>query len=236
MALLSITNLQVRYGRILGTDDVSFDLAEGETLALIGSNGAGKSSTLKAILGMVSYPTGEIRLQDKNLKGLRPSAISRLGVGLSPEGRRVFPYLSVLENLRIGAYARTGSEFEERLEQIYAYFPRLKERSGQRAGLLSGGEQQMLAIGRALMPRPSLFLLDEPSLGLAPIVVEKIGEIIAEVQKSENLSVVLAEQNANWAMSIAPRAVILELGRVAAVGASANLRQDPRVRTAYLGV
>ncbi len=236
MPLLSIADLQVRYGRIFGTDSVTFDVEEGETLALIGSNGAGKSSTLKAILGMVSYPTGEIRLRDRSLKGIRPSDVARLGVGLSPEGRRVFPYLSVLENLRIGAYTRTKAEFVERLEQIYGYFPRLKERSSQRAGLLSGGEQQMLAIGRALMPRPALFLLDEPSLGLAPIVVDAIGQIIAEVQRTEKLSVILAEQNANWAMSIAPRAVILELGKVALAGPTEDLRQDPRVRAAYLGV
>lgn len=236
MPLLSITNLQVRYGRILGTDNVAFDVEEGETLALIGSNGAGKSSTLKAILGMVSYSKGDIRLRDRSLRGMRPSDIARLGIGLSPEGRRVFPYLSVLENLRIGAYTRSKVEFDERLEQIYGYFPRLKERSSQRAGLLSGGEQQMLAIARALMPRPTLFLLDEPSLGLAPIVVETIGAIIAEVQRAEKLSVILAEQNANWAMSVAPRAVILELGKVTLSGPTEELRQDSRVRTAYLGV
>jgi branched-chain amino acid transport system ATP-binding protein len=236
MPLLSITDLCVRYGRIHGTDGVSFDVEEAETVALIGSNGAGKSSTLKAILGMAAYPRGDIRLQGESLSGERTFSIIRRGVGLSPEGRRVFPQLSVLENLRIGAFSRTNDEFRERLEQIYGYFPRLKERSGQRAGLLSGGEQQMLAIGRALMPRPKLFLLDEPSLGLAPIVVASIGEIIAEIQDKEGLGVVLAEQNAHWAMSVATRAVILELGHVLTTGPTDDLRHDPRVQSAFLGI
>jgi len=236
MPLLSIRDLNVRYGKIHGTNGISFDVEEAETLALIGSNGAGKSSTLKAIMGMVSYPQGEIRLGDQNLRGHRPSDIVKLGIGLSPEGRRVFPDLSVLENLKIGGFTRSSSEFEERVEQIYAYFPRLKERSSQRSGLLSGGEQQMLAIGRALMPRPKLFLLDEPSLGLAPIIIEAIGEIIADIQKKERLSVILAEQNAVWSMRIASRAVILELGHVMMQGQTAELKEDPRVRSAFLGI
>lgn len=236
MPLLTIADLRVRYGRILGTDGVSFTVAEAETVALIGSNGAGKSSTLKAIMGMVSYPEGAISFGEHNLGGRKTSDIVKLGVALSPEGRRVFPQLSVKENLRIGAFTRRGAEIEERLEQIYGYFPRLRERSNQNAGLLSGGEQQMLAIGRALMSRPKLFLLDEPSLGLAPIVVEMIGDIISEIQQKEGLSVILAEQNAIWAMDVASRAVILELGRVTADAPTAELKQDPRVRSAYLGV
>ncbi len=236
MPLLAISELKVRYGQILGTNGVTLSLEEREILALVGANGAGKSSTLKAILGMVPFPTGDVVWQGRSLKGRKPSDIMRLGIGFSPEGRRVFPGLTVFENLKVGAYSRAADELEERLSQIYGYFPRLRERAGQRASSLSGGEQQMLAIGRALMSRPKLFLLDEPSLGLAPIVVEKIGEILLEVQEKEGISVILAEQNANWAMSVASRAVILELGRKVAEGPSSELMRDPKVRSAYLGV
>jgi len=236
MPLLSIRDLNVRYGKINGTNDVSLDLASSEVLALIGSNGAGKSSTLRAIMGQAPYSRGEIELEGRSLSGLRPSEVVRRGVGLSPEGRRVFPDLTVLENLKIGAFTRSTEEFEKRLAQIFAYFPRLKERTGQHAGLLSGGEQQMLAIGRALMPRPKIFLLDEPSLGLAPIMTEAIGEIIAEIQQREELAVILAEQNATWAMRVASRAVILELGHVTMEGPTEELREDPRVRSAFLGI
>lgn len=234
--LLSISDLNVRYGKIHGTDGISFEVNEAETVALIGSNGSGKSSTLKAIMGMVKYPVGEIRFDGEDLRGQLASQIVRKGIGLSPEGRRVFSDLSVMENLRVGAFTRSSSEFEERVEQIFSYFPRLKERASQRSGLLSGGEQQMLAIGRALMPRPKLFLLDEPSLGLAPIIIESIGEIIADIQKKEKLSVILAEQNATWAMRIASRAVILELGHVMMEGPTKELKEDPRVRKAFLGI
>ncbi len=236
MPLLQVDNLNVRYGSIQGTNGISFEVREGETVALIGSNGAGKSSTLKAILGMASYPTGSISYNGQPLKGLRPHEVLRLGVGYSPEGRRVFPALSVSDNLRVGAYTRTSQEFDQRSEQIYRYFPRLKERFKQDAGSLSGGEQQMLAIGRALMSFPKLFLLDEPSLGLAPIIVERIGEILKEVQDKEKISVILSEQNAIWALGLASRAVILELGRVVAEGDAAELRQSPKIRNAYLGL
>lgn len=235
MPLLQVTDLEVRYGHIRGTHGLSLAVEEGETVALVGSNGAGKSSTLKAILGMVSFPRGEIRWRGETLAGRKPHQINRLGIGFSPEGRRVFPQLSVEENLKLGAYTRSRDEYEKRVEEIYAYFPRLKERHAQQAGSLSGGEQQMLAIGRALMSYPKLFLLDEPSLGLAPIIVERIGEILQEVQAREKLSVILAEQNANWAMSIASRAVIIELGKVVAEGESAELMKSPKVRDAYLG-
>jgi branched-chain amino acid transport system ATP-binding protein len=236
MPLLAISDLKVRYGQILGTNGVTLSLEEREILALVGANGAGKSSTLKAILGMVPFPTGDVVWQGRSLKGRKPSDIMRLGIGFSPEGRRVFPGLTVFENLKVGAYSRAADELGERLSQIYGYFPRLRERAGQRASSLSGGEQQMLAIGRALMSRPKLFLLDEPSLGLAPIVVEKIGEILLEVQEKEGISVILAEQNANWAMSVAGRAVILSLGRKVAEGPSSELMRDPKVQSAYLGV
>jgi branched-chain amino acid transport system ATP-binding protein len=236
MSLLAINDLQVRYGQVTGTNGLSLQVDEGETLALVGSNGAGKSSTMKAIMGLVPLAGGDILWRGESLKGKRPSDIVRLGIGFSPEGRRVFPQLSVYENLKVGAFSRQDGSFESRLEQIYAYFPRLRERSSQRSSSLSGGEQQMLAIGRALMSFPKLFLLDEPSLGLAPIIVERIGEILLEVQKREGIAIILAEQNANWAMQVASRAVILELGIKTAEGPSAELMRDPKVQSAYLGI
>jgi branched-chain amino acid transport system ATP-binding protein len=235
MPLLQVTDLEVRYGHIRGTAGVNLTVDEAETVALVGSNGAGKSSTLKAILGMVAFPRGEIRWHGESLAGQKPHQIMRRGIGFSPEGRRVFPQLTVQENLKLGAYTRSADECGQRMEQMYGYFPRLKDRHAQQAGSLSGGEQQMLAIGRALMSFPKLFLLDEPSLGLAPIVVERIGEILQEVQAREKLAVILAEQNAVWAMGLARRAVIVELGKVVAEGSAAELAQSPKVRDAYLG-
>jgi branched-chain amino acid transport system ATP-binding protein len=236
MPKLSIDGLKVTYGPIVGTDGVSLVVDAGETVALIGANGAGKSSTLKAVLGMVTYPQGRILLDGTDLKGLRPSQVMRRGIGYSPEGRRVFPQLSVADNLQVGGISRPSVEVPERMERIFGYFPRLKERAGQRAGSLSGGEQQMLAIGRALMSKPSLLMLDEPSLGLAPVIVERIGEVLAEIQATENLAVLLAEQNATWALSLARRGVILDLGRIRMAGEAAALLDDPDVRKAYLGV
>jgi branched-chain amino acid transport system ATP-binding protein len=236
MPLLAIEDLEVRYGPIYGTHSVSLTLDAGETVALVGANGAGKSSTLKAIMNIAAVARGRIALDGKSLAGTRPADVVRLGVGYSPEGRRVFGQLSVRENLEVGGFVTSKAAMKSRMEQIFAWFPRLRERASQRAGSLSGGEQQMLAIGRALMSKPRVFLLDEPSLGLAPIIVERIGEIIADVQKSEGLAVILAEQNAVWALSIAHRAVILELGRIAMRGRSEDIRADPGVRRAYLGI
>jgi branched-chain amino acid transport system ATP-binding protein len=236
MPKLSIDDLKVTYGPIVGTDGVTLTLEPGETLALIGANGAGKSSTLKAILGMVTYARGTITLDGADLKGLKPSQVVRRGVGYSPEGRRVFPQLSVLDNLKVGGISRDAAELAGRIERIYGYFPRLEERAGQRAGSLSGGEQQMLAIGRALMSKPTLLMLDEPSLGLAPVLVERIGDILREIQAAEGLAVLLAEQNATWALSLASRGVILDLGRIRMTGNAAELLDDPAVRKAYLGV
>jgi branched-chain amino acid transport system ATP-binding protein len=236
MPKLLIEDLKVTYGPVVGTDGVALSLERGETVALIGANGAGKSSTLKAILGMATYSPGRIMFDDADLKGLRPSQVVRRGVGYSPEGRRVFPQLSVLDNLQVGGISRDAGELPERLARIYDYFPRLKERARQRAGSLSGGEQQMLAIGRALMSKPSLLMLDEPSLGLAPVFVERIGDILREIQATEGLAVLLAEQNAAWALSLADRAVILDVGRIRMTGDAAALLDDPGVRRAYLGV
>jgi branched-chain amino acid transport system ATP-binding protein len=236
MPKLSIEDLKVTYGPIVGTDGVALTLEAGETLALIGSNGAGKSSTLKAILGMATYAQGRITLDGADLKGLKPSQVVRLGVGYSPEGRRVFPQLSVRDNLKVGGISRAAAELPDRIQRIYGYFPRLKERASQRAGSLSGGEQQMLAIGRALMSKPSLLMLDEPSLGLAPVLIEHIGEILREIQTAEGLAVLLAEQNATWALSLANRGVILDVGRIRMTGDAAQLLDNPDVRKAYLGV
>jgi len=235
MRALEIENLHVTYGKINGTNGVSVHLDPGDGLALIGANGAGKSSTLRAVMGLAPYPTGEIRCFGKSLKGKRPSDMVALGIGYAPEGRRVFTGLTVEENLRLGSYLRRWSEFLKRVEQVYGYFPCLRERARQRAGTLSGGEQQMLSIGRALMSQPKVLLLDEPSLGLAPVIVETIGTIIAEIQKVEGITVVLAEQNANWALSVASRAAILELGKIALLGSAAQISADEHVRKVYLG-
>jgi branched-chain amino acid transport system ATP-binding protein len=227
MPRLELRNVGVRYGAIVGTDDISLDLEPGKTVALVGSNGAGKSSTLKAIMGLASYPTGDILLDGKSIKDTRPNDIVRAGIGYSPEGRRVFTGMTVLENLKVGAFSRPSSEFKADVERIYGYFPRLKERASQRAGSLSGGEQQS---------RPSIFLLDEPSLGLAPVIVERIGDVLKEIQKAEQLSVLLSEQNASWALSIADEAVIVELGKITMTGPAKEIAQDPRVQKAYLGI
>lgn len=236
MPRLELRNVSVRYGAIVGTDDLSLTLEPGQTVALVGSNGAGKSSTLKAIMGLATYPDGDILLDGRSIKETRPNDIVRAGIGYSPEGRRVFTGMTVLENLKVGAFSRPSAEFAADVERIYGYFPRLKERASQRAGSLSGGEQQMLAIGRALMSRPSIFLLDEPSLGLAPVIVERIGDVLKEIQRAEQLSVLLSEQNAAWALSIADEAVIVELGKITMTGPAKEIAQDPRVQKAYLGI
>jgi len=236
MPKLAIEDLRVTYGPIVGTDGVSLALEPGETVALICANGAGKSSTLKAVLGMASYARGRIALDGADLKGLKASEVVRRGVGYSPEGRRVFAQLSVLDNLKVGAISREGAELPDRLARVYGYFPLLEERARQRAGNLSGGEQQMLAIGRALMSRPAVLMLDEPSLGLAPVIVERIGDILRDIQAREGLAVLLAEQNATWALSLANRGVILDRGRVKMTGEAAALLDDAEVRRAYLGV
>ena len=236
MTHLKVQNLFVQYGAIAGTNDISFSLSEGETLALIGSNGAGKSSTLKAILGLAKYPNGDIFWNNQSLKFTPTHDILRMGIGYSPEGRRVFSNMSVQDNLKVGGYTRSAHELLERIEQIYSYFPRLKERNKQDAGSLSGGEQQMLAIGRALMSYPKLFLLDEPSLGLAPIIVQRIGEILIEIQATEKISIILAEQNAAWALNIAKHALVLELGVKVAEGLAIELKESSKIKNAFLGL
>ncbi len=235
MRLLEIEGAVAVYGAIRATHGISFSVAEGEMLALVGANGAGKSSTLKAILGLVSLDGGRIRFDGRDIAGERPYRIVRRGIAFSPEGRRVFTATSVRENLLAGAHTLPRRQSRDRLEQIFAYFPRLRERSGQLAGSLSGGEQQMLAIGRALMSRPRLLLLDEPSLGLAPVMVQRIGELIRDIQSQEHLTVILAEQNAHWALGLATHALVLETGSVRLQGSAGELRDNDYVRRAYLG-
>jgi len=236
MALLAIEKLEVVYGKVRGTSDVGFTVDEGEIVALIGANGAGKSSTLKAILGLAGYATGRIAFRGRDLAREKTSEVILRGIAYSPEGRRVFPQLTVQENLRVGAHVLPAADVDGRMSQIFDYFPRLRQLSRQMAGSLSGGEQQMLAIGRALMSKPALFLLDEPSLGLAPLIVGQIGDILLDIRAREGLSVVLAEQNANWALEVADRGVIMELGRTVKTGAASRLIADPAVRNAFLGI
>lgn len=233
--LLSIENLNVFYGSMHALRDVSLHVAAGEIVTLIGANGAGKTTTLKAVSGVIPLRSGRIAFQGKDVAGLPPHRISRMGISHVPEGRGVFANMTVRENLDMGAYARrSGREVSEGLEKVYAMFPRLAERSGQMAGTLSGGEQQMLAIGRAMLARPALLLLDEPSMGLSPLLVGEIFDMIKEVNRG-GATILLVEQNACMALSIAHRAYVLETGGVVLSGASSELRDDPRVQAAYLG-
>ena len=233
--ILSIKDLKVNYGGIEAVKGISFDVPEGKIVTLIGANGAGKSSTLRTIAGLVKPAEGRIRLQAEDLTGLSPDKIVSKGITLVPEGRRVFPDLTVLENLKIGAYLRKDKDgMEQDLNWIYDLFPRLKERTWQAAGTLSGGEQQMLAVGRALMSRPKILMMDEPSLGLAPLVVKGIFDIIKEINR-KGVTVLLIEQNANMALKIADVGYVLETGRITMTGTGTELLADESVKAAYLG-
>jgi branched-chain amino acid transport system ATP-binding protein len=233
--LLSIENINVYYGNLHALKDVSLLVDEGEVVSLIGANGAGKTTALKAVSGILSPRSGRISFGGKVLSGLPPHRIARMGISHVPEGRGVFANLTVRENLDMGAYTRRSArEVKESLEKVFDRFPRLAERSGQMAGTLSGGEQQMLAIGRAMVARPALMLLDEPSMGLAPLLVREIFDMIAGVNAG-GTTILLVEQNAYMALSIAHRAYVLEAGGIVLHGASAKLRMDPRVQAAYLG-
>ncbi len=234
--MLTISNLQVYYGAIRALDGVSLEVNQGEIVTMIGANGAGKSTTIRSISGLVRPSQGEITFEGRPLQRMRPHEIVTLGVGQSPEGRRVFANMSVHENLELGAYTRSRHRDEVRadMDRIFKLFPRLKEREGQSAGTLSGGEQQMLAIGRALMAKPRLLLLDEPSLGLAPFLVQSIFQIIRDIN-AQGVTILLVEQNANQALRIAHRGYVLETGRVVLADSAANLLKDASVRKAYLG-
>jgi len=234
--VLEVTRLEVRYGSVTAVKGISLEVAEGEIVAIIGPNGAGKTSTLRAITGLVPTAGGRVVFRGTDVSRWKAHRIVTLGLGHAPEGRRLFPQMTVMENLRMGAYRRrVASEIGRTLAQVEELFPRLAERRTQLAGTLSGGEQQMLAIGRALMAEPRLLVLDEPSFGLAPMIVREIGRIVRTINRDRGVSVLLVEQNARMALGIAARAYVMETGRVALSGPSATLAESPHVKAAYLG-
>jgi branched-chain amino acid transport system ATP-binding protein len=234
MALLEVEGIHTFYGNIEALKGVSVEVEEGEIVTLIGSNGAGKSTTLRSISGLTPPREGSIRFAGEEIGETPPQDIVRLGISQAPEGRKIFPRMTTRENLDLGAFLRRDELVESDFERVYALFPRLKERDRQKAGTLSGGEQQMLAIGRAIMADPKLLLLDEPAMGLAPILVERIYETIAEINK-QGTTILLVEQNANYALEVSQRGYVLETGKVAVANESAKLREDARVQEAYLG-
>ena len=234
MAMLNVENINVYYGAIHAVKGVSFTVEEGEVITLIGANGAGKSTILKTVSGLLHSHTGSITFQGENIGGVPAHKLIPKGMAQVPEGRAVFLQMSVEENLQMGGYTRPAAEIPDSLERVYAQFPRLKERRKQVAGTLSGGEQQMLAMGRALMSKPKLLMLDEPSMGLAPILVDQIFDIIKELHKA-GTTILLVEQNAQMALSVADRGYVLETGKVVSTGTGAALLQDESVKKAYLG-
>jgi branched-chain amino acid transport system ATP-binding protein len=234
MPLLEVADVRTHYGTIEALRGVSLTIEEGEVVTLIGSNGAGKSTTLRSISGLTPASSGSISFAGEEITRVPAETIVARGIALAPEGRHVFPRMSVRENLDLGAHRRRGPQITEDMERVYSLFPRLKERERQKAGMMSGGEQQMLAIGRALMARPKLLMLDEPSMGLAPILVERIYETIREINRT-GVTVLLVEQNANYALDIAARGYVLETGRIAVADDSGKLRDNPDVQRAYLG-
>ena len=231
--ILSIHDLSVNYGGIEAVKGISFDVHEGELVTLIGANGAGKSSTLRTIAGLVKPSGGTINFRGDNITGRDATTIVKKGITLVPEGRHIFPDLTVLENLKVGAYLRSD-DISGDIQWVYDLFPRLRERSWQAGGTLSGGEQQMLAVGRALMARPKLIMMDEPSLGLAPLVVRDIFEIIRQINH-QGVSILLIEQNANMALKVADSAYVMETGRITLSGAGKDLLNNEAVKKAYLG-
>ena len=234
MALLEVAEIRARYGNIEALRGVSLEVQEGEVVTLIGSNGAGKSTTLRSISGLTPATRGKVVFAGEEITRVPAHEIVSHGIALSPEGRHCFPRMSVRENLDMGAYRRRDEGIDEDLDRVFDLFPRLKERERQKAGTMSGGEQQMLAIGRALMARPKLLMLDEPSMGIAPILVQRIYETIAEINR-QGVAILLVEQNANYALDVSKRGYVLETGEVALANESAELRNDPAVQRAYLG-
>ncbi|MDD1969137.1 ABC transporter ATP-binding protein [Pseudomonas putida] len=232
--MLQFENVSTFYGKIQALHGVSIDVQQGEIVTLIGANGAGKSTLLMTLCGSPRAHSGSIRYMGEELVGLESSVIMRKSIAVVPEGRRVFARLTVEENLAMGGFFTDKGDYQEQMDKVLALFPRLKERFNQRGGTMSGGEQQMLAIGRALMSKPKLLLLDEPSLGLAPIIIQQIFEIVEQLRR-DGVTVFLVEQNANQALKIADRAYVLENGRVVMQGSGEELLVDPKVRDAYLG-
>lgn len=235
--MLKIENIQTFYGNIKALQDVSIEINEGEIITLIGANGAGKSTTLMSISGIEPARHGKIIFDGQDITHMEPDKIVQLGIIQVPEGRRIFPYLSVSENLDMGAFLRKNKEEIKRdIEYVFDLFPLLKERKNQQGGTLSGGEQQMLAISRAIMAKPKLLLLDEPSLGLAPIIVQQIMAIIKKINKEQKTTIFLVEQNANLALKLANRGYVMETGRITLSDTAKNLRENDDVRKAYLGI
>jgi branched-chain amino acid transport system ATP-binding protein len=234
MAMLEVEDIQTYYGNIQALKGISLEVNEGEIVTLIGSNGAGKSTTLRSISGLTPPREGAIRFEGQDISLMAPQEIVRLGILQSPEGRHCFQRMTVRENLELGAYLRRDKEINDDLQRVYELFPRLQERERQKAGTMSGGEQQMLAMGRALMGRPKLLLLDEPSMGIAPILVERIYETIVQINR-QGTTILLVEQNANYALGVSHRAYVLETGAVALHDQSSALRENPDVQKAYLG-
>ncbi len=234
MALLEVGDIHTFYGNIEALKGVSLEVNEGEIVTLIGSNGAGKSTTLRSISGLSPPRHGSIRFAGEEISTLPAQDIVNKGISQSPEGRHCFQRMTVRENLELGAYLRRDNEIQQDLDGVYDLFPRLQEREKQKAGTMSGGEQQMLAIGRALMARPKLLMLDEPSMGIAPVLVERIYETIVEINK-QGTTILLVEQNANYALDVSQRGYVLETGHVAVSDVSASLRENPEVQKAYLG-
>jgi branched-chain amino acid transport system ATP-binding protein len=237
MPMLELKNIKTFYGNIQALKDVSIQISEGEIITLIGANGAGKSTTLMSISGIVPPRSGEVLFMGKPIQDLPPNDIVSLGISQVPEGRRIFPFLSVAENLDMGAFLRSDKdEIKRDIDYIYELFPILAERRNQAGGTLSGGEQQMLAISRALMAKPRLLLMDEPSLGLAPLIVKQIFEIIKKINAESKTTIFLVEQNANMALKVAHRGYVMETGRVSMADTAANLLANDEVRKAYLGI
>jgi branched-chain amino acid transport system ATP-binding protein len=234
MPLLRVSDVHAHYGAIEALKGVSLEVGEGEVVTLIGSNGAGKSTTLRSISGLTPASSGTIVFDGSDITRVPAHDMVGRGIALSPEGRHCFPRMTVRENLELGAFRRRGDDVAEDFERVFGLFPRLGEREKQKAGTMSGGEQQMLAIGRALMARPKLLMLDEPSMGIAPILVQRIYETITEINRS-GVAILLVEQNANYALDVSRRGYVLETGRVVLKGASSELRGDPEVQKAYLG-
>jgi branched-chain amino acid transport system ATP-binding protein len=235
--MLELKNLQTYYGNIQALKDVSIEISEGEIITLIGANGAGKTTTLMSVCGIVPPRSGDILFMGKPIHDLSPNQIVSLGISQVPEGRRIFPYLTVMENLDMGAFLRTDKDgIKQDMEYIFELFPILAERRHQAGGTLSGGEQQMLAISRALMARPRLLLMDEPSLGLAPLIVKQIFEIIRKVNTENNTTIFLVEQNANLALKVAHRGYVMETGRITLADSAEKLLADEKVKKAYLGL